>query len=342
MPRVLAVDVGFGTEDVLLYDEARSPENSIKLVLPAMTQRLARRIRAAEGDLFIHGETMGGGPLTSAVIQRMRAGHRVLMTPKAAMSIRDDLEEVRAMGVEIVDKAPPGVETLETMDIDFELLKGLLQGIGVEWDFDWVGIAVQDHGHAPAKSDREFRFERFREALASGTRLHELAFENPPDYYTRMNAVLRTVARHHRGKSLVVDTKIAAIAGALHGFEDYPAISIDVGNGHTMVATVEGGEVLGLLEHHTGALDPAMLEDLVLRFAEGEVTHEEVFNGGGHGCYIREKVGTANVRHILATGPNRGMLRETGLRVEYPNPFGDVMMTGPVGIVDMGRSRLTP
>lgn len=340
MPRVLALDVGFGTEDVLLYDEARSPENSIKLVLPAMTQRLARRIRSADGDLFIHGETMGGGPLTSAVVQRIRAGHRVLMTPRAAASIRDDLEEVRAMGVEIVDKAPPGVETLETMDVDFELLKGLFQGIGVEWDFDWVGIAVQDHGHAPSKSDREFRFERFREALASGTRLHELAFENPPDYYTRMNAVLRTVARHHRGRSLVVDTKIAAIAGALHGVEEYPAISIDVGNGHTMVAAVEGGEVLGLLEHHTGVLEPAMLEDLVIRFADGEVTHEEVFNGGGHGCYIREKVGFKKVRHILATGPNRGMLRETGLRVEYPNPFGDVMMTGPVGIVDMVRARV--
>lgn len=306
MPRVLAVDVGFGTEDVLLYDEARSPENSIKLVLPAMTQRLARRIRAAEGDLFIHGETMGGGPLTFAVTHHIRAGHRVLMTPRAAMSIRDDLEEVRALGVEVVDEAPPGLETIETMDIDFELLKGLLRSIGEGWDFDWVGIAVQDHGHAPSKSDREFRFERFREALASGARLQELAFESPPPYYTRMNAVLRTVARHHKGRSLVVDTKIAAIAGALHGVEEYPAISIDVGNGHTMVAVAEGGKVLGLLEHHTGALDPARLEDLVFRFAEGKVTHEEIFNGGGHGCYIRERVGMENVQHILATGQTGG------------------------------------
>lgn len=35
-------------------------------------------------------------------------------------------------------------------------------------------------------------------------------------------------------------------------------------------------------------------------------------------------------------------MRETGLDVEYPNPLGDVMMTGPVGIVDMVRARLTP
>ena len=39
MMKLLAVDIGVGTEDILLYDDAQSRlENCVKRVLPALTQ----------------------------------------------------------------------------------------------------------------------------------------------------------------------------------------------------------------------------------------------------------------------------------------------------------------
>ena len=36
-PSILAIDVGAGTQDVLLFDPDREPENCLKLVLPSQT-----------------------------------------------------------------------------------------------------------------------------------------------------------------------------------------------------------------------------------------------------------------------------------------------------------------
>jgi len=80
------------------------------------------------------------------------------------------------------------------------------------------------------------------------------------------------------------------------------------------------------------------LEDYLRRFAAGELTNEEVFNDGGHGCYSRRGMPIEKVKRILATGPRRDLLANSDLRVSYANPMGDVMMAGPVGIVDMIKS----
>ncbi len=36
---------------------------------------------------------------------------------------------------------------------------------------------------------------------------------------------------------------------------------------------------------------------------------------------------------IVATGPMRRILEKTDLKVHYAAPAGDVMMTGPVGLI---------
>lgn len=336
--RILAVDVGVGTQDILVYDDSRNPENNLKMVLPAMTQVLAKKIREAEVDVFVHGETMGGGPLSTAVAEHIKKGYSVKMTPTAAMSIRDKLEEVRRMGVEIVNREPMGgkFEVFETVDFDFKGFFEFLAGVGEDKDFDCVGIAVQDHGHAAGKSDREFRFEKFREALEERAKLTDFMYERPPAYLTRMNAIVRTAKKFFDGPVFVVDTKIAAIAGALHGVKERPVIAMDVGNGHTMAALISRGiGISGLLEHHTWLLGKKKLRDLVVRFANGTLTNEEVYADEGHGCHIRKKIGFKNVKKILVTGPNRGLTIRSKLEVEYPTPMGDVMMTGPQGIVDL-------
>jgi uncharacterized protein (DUF1786 family) len=340
--RILAIDVGVGTQDILLYDGSRLPENNVKMVFPAMTRILAGLVARSKEDLCFHGSTMGGGPLAYAIGNHLRKGFKVRMTPEAARSLRDNLEEVREMGVEIVEEHAPSEcrgKLVETRDVDFPFLRRVLEGIGEGFDFDYIGVAVQDHGYSQGKADREFRFEKFRDALEKDGRLCSMGYYNPPAYYTRMSSLVKEIKKYHPGRVFVVDTKIAAIAGALHGVRERPVIAVDIGNGHTTAALIQDEmEVLGLFEHHTHMLRRRSLEDYLRRFAAGELSNEEVFNGGGHGCYSKKSLPMEEVKRVIVTGPRRGLLRGSALRVSFASPMGDVMMTGPMGIVDMIKS----
>jgi uncharacterized protein (DUF1786 family) len=275
---------------------------------------------------------MGGGPLGWAISNRLERGGRVTATPNAAMTIRDDLEEVKEMGIEIKDASCDlNCQRIETRDIDFDMIKSMLKSVGEEFTFDYVGVAVQDHGHEKGKSDRVFRFEKIKETLEFGATLHDFMFEEPPKIYARMNGALRTVREVFDGRAFVVDTKIAAVAGAVFGITERPALCVDVGNGHTMAAMVgEGDVVLGLFEHHTNILTADRLDELLERFTKGNLTNEDIYNDGGHGCYVSEG---ADVKRVLVTGPQRNLLSKSRLEVEFANPMGDVMMAGPAGIV---------
>ncbi|MDE3228946.1 MAG: pyruvate formate lyase-activating protein, partial [Chloroflexota bacterium] len=63
--RILAVDVGTGTQDVLLFDSERSIENCFAMVLPSPTVIVQRRILRATAErrpVLLSGHIMGGGP----------------------------------------------------------------------------------------------------------------------------------------------------------------------------------------------------------------------------------------------------------------------------------------
>lgn len=330
----MAVDVGVGTQDTLVYEEGGHPDSNIKMVLPSQTQVLAKRTREGSGDIFLYGETMGGGPFAKALLERIVKGDSISATPRAAMTIRDDLEEVKEEGIEIVEASCDlDRQRIETKDVDFGLLKSVLKSVGEEFKFDSIGVAVQDHGHEVGKSDRIFRFEKIKETLVGGAALADFMYEEPPEIYARMNGALRTVREVHEGRAFVVDTKIAAVAGAVFGTSERPLLCVDVGNGHTMAAIVgESDEVLGLFEHHTNILEAGVLDGLLEKFTKGDLTNAEIFEGGGHGCYVSEG---ADVKRILVTGPKRALLKDSRLKIEYANPLGDVMMAGPAGIVSM-------
>ena len=70
----LAVDVGAGTQDILVYDPSRTPENCFRLVMPSQTQVVAIRIGqlTLRGlPLHLAGTVMGGGASTDAVRARI-------------------------------------------------------------------------------------------------------------------------------------------------------------------------------------------------------------------------------------------------------------------------------
>ena len=62
--KILALDIGSGTEDILLYEEGKNVENCIKLVLPSPSRVYASEINliTKKGkDVFITGDIIGGG-----------------------------------------------------------------------------------------------------------------------------------------------------------------------------------------------------------------------------------------------------------------------------------------
>ncbi len=338
--KILAVDVGAGTQDILFFDPSKKPENNIKAVLPSQTKILAKRISGMEGDLLMTGATMGGGPVTMAILGHLKKGFRVVMTESSARTIRDDLDEVKAEGVEII----PDVEAknmdmtrVQTSDVDLEKIMEFIKYSG-EGEPDFIGVALQDHGFEKGKSDRLFRFETMQRTLEKTNKLESFLYEKPPVYYTRMNSLIKNLKDGFAGRIAVIDSKFAAVAGALHDVKERPCLCVDVGNGHTLASIMDDG-VSGVFEHHTHALSDKKLADYLRRFCDGDVAHKEVFDDDGHGCFTSDAPGMDNIKRILVTGPNRDKLKNSGLDVEFANPFGDVMMAGPVGIVDLVRTR---
>ncbi len=335
--RIFAIDIGTGTQDVLIYNSGKNLENCIKLVLPSPTKILAEKVRRASKHIFVHGVTMGGGPFAFALRQHIQKGYRVAMQEEAAYTVRDDLSQVREMGIEIAEEPPfEDYIAIETKDVDMELFIQLLNRIGESTHFDFIGVAVQDHGRAPeGMSDRIFRFSKLAELMKKSRSYLELGYTNPPEYFTRMQGVLKTL-REYRENLFISDSKLAAIVGALHGVSERPAMAVDVGNGHTLIAIVdEGNRVIAMLEHHTSSLNEKKLEDYMVRLADGKITNQEVYEDGGHGCVVLEACGFDRIRRIMVTGPRRNLLRYSRLSVEFASPGGDVMMTGTIGLVDM-------
>ena len=63
--RILAIDIGTGTQDVVLWESGVAVENLVQMVMPSPTVLVERRVRAATRQrlpLLLTGVTMGGGP----------------------------------------------------------------------------------------------------------------------------------------------------------------------------------------------------------------------------------------------------------------------------------------
>lgn len=332
--KILAIDVGTGTQDIMLYDTQDSMENAVKMVLPSPTRIMENRIRKHHHDLFLSGETMGGGPVNRAIRSHLEKGYRVLMTEKAARTVRDDLERVKSLGVEIIPEMEkhPEIAELELKDVDLLAIKEALSQFDVDLDFDRIGVAVQDHGYQAGTGDRNFRFQKIREKLDVPRTPEEFAYYGQaPEYFTRMQGVFRMLKDYN---PTIMDSKFASICGAavdpvVAQMDKY--IALDVGNGHTLAASFADGKIHGVFEHHTGLLTPKRIEELVVRLCEGTITHDEVHDEGGHGAWAVEGIGSFEC--VVATGPRRSILSETNLKVHNAAPGGDVMMTGPAGLI---------
>ena len=298
--RFLAIDVGMGTQDILLYDSRQNIENCIKMVLPSQTRIVAQQVAGAtrlKQDIVLVGETMGGGPSTGAVKRHIEAGFRVYATEKAALTLNDDLDRVKGMGVVIIseDEAQELNATRIWMrDVDKQALEKALSLFGIKSP-DKFAVAVQDHGYSPDTSNRVYRFDYFRKIIEAGGTLDSLVYKGKiPDRFTRMKAVERTLPG-----ALLMDTGFAAVKGALlDEAASYPCFVVNIGNGHTLASVVDGKKLLSLFEHHTHQMTTNKLDDYLKRLCEGTLDFQEVFDDGGHGCYIRDAIGLEDLGSI--------------------------------------------
>lgn len=333
---MLAIDVGAGTQDILLFDPRQEPENCLKLVLPSQTRVVGSRGRAATAaDQAIHltGATMGGGASSDAMKAHLAAGLPLSATEEAARTIHNDLARVRALGVEIRPDPPPDAVVIEAADINLEMLGAALAPFGVELPTR-VAVAVQDHGYLPGAGNNEVRFDYLQGLLAGGGDLRQMVYTNPPAEMTRM----ASLCRQHPG-IVLMDTGAAAVLGALAdpvvaaAAETEGAILVNVGNMHTFATLLHGRRLYGLFEHHTGGITPAIVASLVDGLRDGTLDtarFRERFDG--HGAALapdyRE---TGPFTFVTVTGPNRRLAR--GLGYHEAAPHGDMMLAGAWGLV---------
>src|SRR6185503_6459872 len=119
--RVLAIDIGAGTMDVVLAEPAQPMENAIQLVLPSATSQIGKRIesaRRAGKAVFLHGNLMGGYHTTNAVWRHLEAGLAVYATERAAGTVHDDVDLLRKRGVKIVETPSDSAVAIELHDLD--------------------------------------------------------------------------------------------------------------------------------------------------------------------------------------------------------------------------------
>jgi len=339
--RILAIDVGSGTQDILLYEEGKPMENCVQMVLPSPTRLAAQKIGAATAlkkSIFLSGNTMGGGPSSWAASEHLRAGLGVYAAESAALTISDNLEEVRKQGIRITARPPRGGIKIILRDVDLPALRRALRPFQITLP-EAFAVAVQDHGFNPRGSNRRFRFQYWENFLEAGGNLSDLIYRLPPRYMTRMLAVQKDAPG-----AWVMDTCAAAVWGILcdpiaAAKQEEGFIALNIGNQHTLGALIRGDRVWGIFEHHTGRMTREKLQTILERFPKKAVTNDEIFQDQGHGCAFHPGYsrGRRGFRFVAVTGPRRSLVEGLGY---YPAaPYGNMMLAGCFGLVSALKAK---
>jgi len=340
--KILAIDIGTGTQDILLLDTDDAIENAIQMVMPAPTIIASKRVKSAtqkSQNIKLTGKNMGGGPVTSAIKDHISSGFKVYATPEAATTFDDDLDMVEQMGVLILSddemKKITGTNII-LGDLDIDMLTSALMNFDVEANWDIMAAAVFDHGNAPpGYSDRKFRFDHLlRQINSNKTGFGSFVYlENEiPDYLTRMKAVSETYSSKTR--LLLMDTAEAAVLGSL---EDHIVrsqnckIVTNIGNEHTLAFHLHDQEILGIFEHHTHMLSKEKLETHLENLVIGNIDGEMVWKEQGHGAIVIS--GDENMGFLSVIGPMRNLLADSKLNPYFATPHGSMMLAGPFGLV---------
>ena len=349
MSRFLLLDIGAGTLDVLWYDTESVHHYKAVVVSPVRT--IAAQAARLAGDLLVTGCEMGGGPVTE-VLRERAATHAVVMSASAASTLAHDPERVRAWGITVVgDEEAEALRRrkkyshLVLRDVQADRLRQIVEGFGVPFEFEAVAICAQDHGvPPPGVSHLDFRHHIYRERLDAQPLPQTLLFaagEIPP-VMNRLRSMAESARELPADEIYVMDSGMAAITGAacdMAARNRERFMVLDIATSHTVCAAMLRGELAGFVEYHTRDITCERLEGLMQDLADGRLDHAGILAEGGHGAYIRKTAGSEALATIIATGPKRKMVAESGLPMVWGAPLGDNMMTGTVGLLEAVRLR---
>ncbi|MHA2224942.1 MAG: DUF1786 family protein [Candidatus Hodarchaeales archaeon] len=353
--KVLAIDVGKGTEDIFYYNPERKLENSVQIVKPSrahlLRQQLDNHLRK-DYDIFVKGTIMGGEPWHIPLYKIAQTpGRDVIMTPEAAHSLRYDSDQVTHRGVKILEKLPynlySNVVTIESYDIDYQWYGKFFKGLEIDIfsECNVILIACQEHGYPGPNggSAREFRMkECYQRFLDSSPELTSLMFERSeiPDFAWRLKANA-TLAQQFfpSSKVFVMDSSPAVILGTMLDpiVPEGEKTVINIGNGHTLVMILDQNwKVLAICEHHTGNLTTSKIDTLLEKLFSNKLSNELILRQGGHGFYQRiPEIPINATENIVVLGPNRKLLQESQFFnfITWSHPLGSMMLSGPAGLL---------
>ena len=362
MSYILAIDVGKGTEDVMLIHEeqlsAENYENAIQLVYPSTAQLLKRKLEVIDPQdvLFFSGPTMAGEPWNKIIYTRLKQfPNTVFMTKSAALSLRYNLNFLKSKGVMILEereflhglKSHNNSNHITTGDINWELLFSVFSDLSIDKSsISKILLCCQDHGRPDdvTQSVRDFRIKHTYKELSKRGKLEDLLKPLPqiPDYFPRHRAICLDALEHFnhltQNDVLLMDSSPAVTLGAINksSIEREFAVVVNVGNGHTLAVFLSNGEVIAVYETHTGKVNANEFLSELKQVASGKLTHEESLRRGGHGIFTRtpmefEEEEFERFLPLVAIGPNREKIKN--LPVMFAHPGGNMMMSGPIGLI---------
>ena len=349
MSRFLLIDIGAGTMDVLWYDTETNLH--VKAISRSPVLSMAEKVEKLSGDLIITGREMGGGAISKVLAARIKRDE-VIMSISAAATIHHDTEKVRSMGFKVVDdteadeiRKSKKYTHLTIADVDTNRLKNIIDGLGVPFSFDVVGLCAQDHGMPPkGVSHLDYRHQIFKRILDEAPVPHCLLYDGMeiPENLNRLRSIARSARELPTNEVYVMDSGMAAILGASMDprvRQERKFLTIDIATSHTLGAALEGEKIAGFFEYHTVDLTLDRVQRLLVDLADGHLSHEQILKEGGHGVYLRKVLGFQSITVILTTGPKRALIYGSPLPVTLGAPLGDNMMTGTVGLLEAIRRR---
>ena len=143
---ILSLDIGSGTQDVLLALPGKRAENWPRFVLPSPALAVAERIRkhtAMKRPVWLYGHNMGGG-FAAAIQEQTAAGLAPKASPEAALALHDNPARVEALGVEIVPVCPRGYAPVYLADYDARFWETILAAAGLPDPTRYDGATRQD------------------------------------------------------------------------------------------------------------------------------------------------------------------------------------------------------
>ncbi|MFW9854994.1 MAG: DUF1786 family protein [Candidatus Thorarchaeota archaeon] len=361
--RVLAIDVGKGTEDIYLFEPHQNLENGIHVIRPSraylLRKQLDMQLRGLT-NLYFHGTIMGGEPWHIPLYKiAQNPNRKVVMTSRSAKSLRYKLDQVTSRGVIVQDPLPKMDENskrIETYDIDFEWIDQFFRGLDINI-FETTHvllIACQEHGYPGPEpiSVRQFRIqEMYQRYLEKHPYLESLMFHQNeiPKFAWRFQANVERARQYFPGAQIfVMDSSPAVILGSMLDpiIPSGAKTIINLGNGHTLAMVLsKSWEVLAVWEHHTGQFrsNPTGLDEYLEKLFTSQLNQEFVLEHGGHGYYQRiTKIPESAAKQILAIGPNRSLLQDSRFKdaISWVHPLGSMMLAGPAGLLKTYEARI--